>query len=1153
MRLGLDFSFYIKMRYFLRILFALTTMLLISENSVAQNHGGRSNHWHFGKDLNGYSGFQMNFNGLTPSPVTTSPIFSPGAPISVSDRNGNLLFFADYDTIYDASGQMMQNGFISNYPLWAESRVVLPVPCNQDLYYIFMAHGQLTYTVVDMSLNSGLGAVVPGQTNVPVLGSDSLMPLITATLHDNNKDYWILTRKAPGNRWAAYLFSDTGISANPVFTDIGLPITSVHNALFGAAVGQIKFSHSGDKMAMANNRKAVTNNCRFYYNFSIPCSSNLAFELFDFDRVTGVLSNVIELHHNDSSFFNWNFHPWGESLYLTSVEFSSADDILYGASGTSIIQYDLSSAHAPTIQNTYHVLDNGNIGESNQHLQLGPDGKMYVARNQYIGVIHNPSVFGNTANYSPYWATLPTAQGYKGFPNMVSDALITRTTQTIPHQNCEGDSFHITLSDTNFLDSVLFQFPGEPPAVVQAQNLPHSIMFPQYGTYPYYAVAYSGCEEDTIFDTLRVHPQPNAHLGPDTLLCEGDTFAMNLQDTTFSYLWNTGDTTPGIEIFLPDTYSVTVTSQYCGADTDEVVIDSIIPAIVRLPNDTLLCLGDTLELDAEVALGTYQWSTNDTTPQYIVREEGTYSVTATNLCRSDSDTVTVLYARPPNANLGNDSVLCTGNPVTLDAADTLSTYQWNNSSTDSAITVDSTGVYRVTVTNLCGTSIAGIHLRFADTTNLDLGPDTVLCPQDAYELNAAVPFGENYTWHTGATGNTFQVVQEDTYSVTVDHVCGTLRDTVIVHYDRTPQPDLGPDTRYCFDDLVELDATWSRAQYLWNTGSTDSIIQAVNNGEYWVQVTNLCGRGDDTVKLWFHTPLDFELGGDNTICEGDTIQLRAYGVEADYVWNTGETDSLINVSNKGIYWVRAENACGPHHDTISIRMIHSPAYEFDKPDSICEGDIAEVRIKRHNRAELAWFDGSDQPRRQFTQKGNYPFTLENICGQKTDSVIVNVSNLPEIHLGNDTLLCSGEELKISAPNNAKYLYEWSTGDTTPEITITHPDYYGVTVTNPPDCSVEDFITITECGMQLYIPNAFTPNGDGLNDVFKMESVELDEFSIHIFDRWGRLLFHSTSTDFEWDGTYRGKIVNQGMYTYKIWFRKGDYRSEEKIGTVTVLR
>jgi len=166
---------------------------------------------------------------------------------------------------------------------------------------------------------------------------------------------------------------------------------------------------------------------------------------------------------------------------------------------------------------------------------------------------------------------------------------------------------------------------------------------------------------------------------------------------------------------------------------------------------------------------------------------------------------------------------------------------------------------------------------------------------------------------------------------------------------------------------------------------------------------------------------------------------------------------------------------------------------------------------------------------------------------------VNVSNFPELQLGNDTLLCSGEELKISAPNNAKYLYEWSTGDTTPEITITHPDYYGVTVTNPPDCSVEDFITITECGMQLYIPNAFTPNGDGLNDVFKMESVELDEFSIHIFDRWGRLLFHSTSTDFEWDGTYRGKIVNQGMYTYKIWFRKGDYRSEEKIGTVTVLR
>lgn len=777
-----------------------------------------------------------------------------------------------------------------------------------------------------------------------------------------------------------------------------------------------------------------------------------------------------------------------------------------------------------------------------------PDSTTMIQGDSITFVTGDSGLYEFEFNYSIYSCSRQINYTYD-----VIDMDLPRNIVQIPPNVCEGDSFGLYIDDTTFVNTIDWITFGNVPVTLDKSDTFY-FSYPQSGNYLIQAYTNEWCKIDTHTYDIRIHPIPVADLGPDTLFCEGDSFLINLQDTTFQYNWSNGDTSTFLRVLEPDTYSVTITSDYCGFDRDSVVIDSVIPALVHLPADTIMCVGDSLTLDAEVALGAYTWNTGDTTPQITVYQTGIYAVTSTNLCRSDWDTIDIKFTDLPTVDLGNDTAVCIGNSITLNArGDTLSTYIWTDQSTDSTLEVNTSGMYRVTATNLCGDRIDAIHVRIADTPVVNLGPDTILCPDGVHILDAFNSFTQAYTWSTGETKSQVQAITEGNYSVTLDHLCGIYSDSVEIRFDKTPITDLGPDSVYCFGDLVELDAGWSNADYLWNTGSRDSIIQAVNEGNYWVQVTNLCGSDQDTVTLWFHLPIDINLGEDTIICTGETFDLAVSSHRAHYLWNTGSTDSIITVTGKGVFSVRAENACGIVQDTLSVREIQQPLYAFNEYDTACVGEELTFEVKRMNDASLIWFDGSNRSKRTFNQTGSYGFTLENRCGVVTDTARANFQNYPEVNLGSDTLVCPGEELELQAPNNLNYVYEWNTGNTEYNQIVTGGGNYRVTLSTSAGCATVDEVRVADCGPQIFIPNAFSPNGDGLNDVFKIESVRLDKFWIRIFDRWGREVFYSTNPDFEWDGTYRGTPVNEGVYTFRVFYGIGDYQNQERFGTVTVIR
>ena len=1093
------------------------------------------------------------------------------------------MFYYNPPFLYDSTHQIMQNGMlhpvVNNNYTRMES-IIIPKPCTPGAYYLFEVidtsytvlgpdyHGLLYCSEIDMSLNNGKGGVVPGQKNI-LVDSNNIVPTLSATKHANNRDYWLMCTLADTNTYRAWHVTGTGVNPSPTTTSTGLSWFSSNSYVSFGGTGDIKFSNSGDKFAVAKAYDTI-----LHPNVNVLNSSR--FELMDFDNVTGQLSNYVALDF-DSSFVPLHINNYGTTLNnsdVRSVEFSPNDQVLYGGTSFSLIQYDLSSQNNATIASSWNVLHktynslnyttysySGPWIYSND-LQLAPNGKilhnhphpraLYTSafNSHSIGVINNPDVFGSGANYNFSQSIYYVDYINKYLPNFITEMLQSRAITY--SDTCSNTSISFSLEDTLYIDSVHWYFDTS-GTYVSASTASVQHTFSQHGDYPVKARYYSGCTIDSTFDTIHVIPDTKVDLGPDTLLCEGDSISYNLNDSSYQYLWSTGDTTPSLQILHPDTYSLQVTGPYCGSDIDTVIIDSLIPALVHLPADTTLCPNDTLLLDASVSSGSYQWNTGDTTSSYVIRNSGTYSVTSSNLCRTDQDTIHVVYLNPPQVDLGPDTSLCNSLVLYLDATDTLSSYQWHDGHTSPFDTTTTEGLYAVTVTNQCGSDSDSLNFNIDSVlTDLNLGSDTILCQDDTLQLNAPND-AQNYYWSNGQITPSITVTQQDTYSVEVQNTCGNYFDTIAVLYDQSPITNLGPDNTYCYTNLQLLDASWSRASYHWQDGSNGPNHLADTTGKYWVEVTNLCGYDDDTVKILYDMPLDISLRPDTILCEGESLQLSVSHHHANFEWNTGSTDSTITGYPGNTYFITATNACGIKTDTVNLLEKQVPTLDLPQTDTLCKDEPIDVKI--NSTGNIQWFDGKTNKERTLVAPGKYPLTATNECGQITDTIILYAEEDPKPRLGADTVICEGEEVQIKTePSFTNHTFDWNTGQESPTITAKESGLYRVTVTSPRGCEGSDEIEIQDCPINIFIPNAFTPNGDGLNDKFEIQGIGITEYTITIFDRWGNLVFESNDISRSWNGLQNnsGEKINQGTYNYKLQYRSGDYELEERFGTIEVI-
>ena len=275
-------------------------------------------------------------------------------------------------------------------------------------------------------------------------------------------------------------------------------------------------------------------------------------------------------------------------------------------------------------------------------------------------------------------------------------------------------------------------------------------------------------------------------------------------------------------------------------------------------------------------------------------------------------------------------------------------------------------------------------------------------------------------------------------------------------------------------------------------------------------------------------------------------------------------DSAILASGANIpgatftYYIMGNN----NLDSVKLVVINEPTYDIGRDTTYCEGDSVRLDAYLPNAISYQWSNGDSLSYTYITDTGRYAVVVANPGCAIADSIYFYdlLPNAP-INLGEDSLFCFYyfDSLRLDATTTDAVSYFWRpTGEGTPKITVKYEDYYSVAVTRENGCVRTAGFEIMEiCPPSYYAPNAFTPDGDGINDIYSIKAENFEGFTLRIFDRFGRLLFITENPAIGWDGTYNGKDCAVGVYTYKIningYTFEGEKERIKKLNTFVLYR
>jgi hypothetical protein len=472
---------------------------------------------------------------------------------SISDSTGKLMFYSDGVRVWNSLHKVMNpdtamHGHFSS----TQSALIVKKPGVNSIYYIFTVDaGQyfdeidpnqpenkgLCYTIIDAELNNGLGEIVEINKLIKKPAAEKL----SATIHYNNQDLWIVSHEWNSDKFISVLLTDQGIE-DVITTSVGLN----YNGPPIRSIGQLKFSPCGTKLAVAINE---------YDNV----------ELFSFDNLTGKIYNPISIRT-----------PFRYSNY--GVEFSPNGNKLYVSDFTnrSIYQYEVSELNTDKINlsghKIYHDKNRAVLGA----LQIGPNGKIYVAllNSTYLDVIENPNLTGDECNYRTDAVRLASekssAKSLYGLPNM-SQGYFFMKSNLRDTTVCAGDNLIIDPVTNVLFNEMTFIWKG-PNGYSSDEYFLKIDNFSEKDVGKYYFQAFF--REYVISDSLSLSYSqvPIAKIIGDSIICSDAPIILSSQFEAHEYIWSTGDSTQSIEVNLPGTYVLTLLNDGHCSDSDTLVV-----------------------------------------------------------------------------------------------------------------------------------------------------------------------------------------------------------------------------------------------------------------------------------------------------------------------------------------------------------------------------------------------------------------------------------------------------------------------------------------------------------------------------------------------------------------------------------------------------
>lgn len=679
----------------------------------------------------------------------------------------------------------------------------------------------------------------------------------------------------------------------------------------------------------------------------------------------------------------------------------------------------------------------------------------------------------------------------------------------------------------------------------------------------------SGCSLSASI-TVVVNTGYTANAGPDLTLCSalGHQLSVTHNVPNASFQWSPAANLNAANIQSPTilndasaTYTVTVTDPNGCSVSDEV---SITRAFAGLPAQLTAsaCEDQPPVLEAPQTGVSYLWSTGHTASSIIPTASGNYTVTITDAqgCQGITTFAVTLHALPM-VELGPNVALCGQSSHVLNAGNAGSTILWNTGQSTPQITVNNTGTYTVTVTNANG-CINGddIQVQF-NAMPVNVLQDVTACMDSPPTLNAGNA-GSSYLWSTGATGQTITANTSGTYSVAVTTAqqCSATF-TAEVQLAPMVSVDLGNDTTICEGTQLTLSTGDPGLSHVWSNGQTSPTITIDQAGTYSVDVSN--GYCTSSASLVVSTlPLPQNSLNNVTTCVDNAVTLNAGNPGCTYLWSTGATTQSIAAPTSGTYSVQVTNALGCSAQFSStVQLVAPPSVSLGADTVLCEGQSL-VLDAGNPGAQYTWSNGATTRTITVTSSAIYMVTVDNGYCMRSSAVDVRFDPSPARMAVRQAFTCLDEDPRHVALNagNPGSRYVWSTGSNQQVILAGAYGWYFVDITNSFECSVRDSVVVNEyCPSAIYVPNTFTPNGDGLNDVFIPVGKNIASMELLIFDRWGAVLFQSNDPTMGWDGTQQGQPVKNDVYLWKLRYRfaEDEYgrlgMEQEQMGHIQVLR
>lgn len=738
-----------------RILLVLIS-LIFNHYAFAQLE---SAHWYFGV----YSG--LDFSTGAPQVVYDGALETGEGCASISDVNGNLLFYTDGTTVYNRNHQQLNTTDLKGNPSSTQSAIIVPYPGNADLYYIFTVDADdlatptstsnegFHYYLVDMTLNGGLG----GMVNTP---NNNLLSLtsekVTAVAHKNNNDIWVITHFE--DKFYSYLVSSTGLNTTPIISQVGPYIDPQVYPVNSR--GYIKASPNGKKIGIAHLSNLPLselgmNGTNDY--FANTYDGHAA--LYDFDDQTGIISNEIILS-TDSS-------PYGLEFSFDSKYAYFEYDYHSGVSWThgEIAQYDLSATDIPASKIV--IFDdfqyNNDLFQARGALQLALDNKIYYSPTlysgtsyfgQYLSVIHSPHLPGLAANfeYNAIQMTSATNSSYVSFglpPFITSffNAVIIFEGGISGSEACLGEALNFSVIANSPVLNIAWNF-GDGNI---SNLLEPSHVYSAPGTYTVSATVTTDEETVSISRQVTIHPLPSVNNNVELIKCDydGDGIALfeiydandlisSDSNLTITYHESTEEAASG-ENSLPNIYTntsnnqtlyVRVENQFGCLSYTQIKLSTTLNAVQVIPDFGLCDLNsdgvEIFDLDEKIpeieslysesitvlsyhnSISEAEFGTNPLTSPFSFSHQDIYVRVQTANCFEIVKFKLVLLPLPI-IELA-DAKICPEDSWLADAGSGYISYQWNGlSGTDltqptnqQTVTITNVGTYSVILRNTEG-------------------------------------------------------------------------------------------------------------------------------------------------------------------------------------------------------------------------------------------------------------------------------------------------------------------------------------------------------------------------------------------------------------------------------------------------------------------